>query len=359
MTLERDAAWQERYERGLGALAAGDEDAPGHLLACFEDDPQRAEPLQALARHSREAGAHELACALAEHALALPAGGPLDPALERRLYEELMLSAHGARRVELGLAACERLVRPRGQAREFYEYVARNETFYASNVEALRRGHFALSRSLLSREGVEYSALNPSVVRRGDRCAVNVRLVNYRVEGGRSWISKSSDGVIRTRNVTLDWDPETEDVLSETEWTFSAPATWSRETRVRGLEDVRWTEHRGGVWFTATCYELPEHAGSPQVVLGRMNPTLDAVEHVTGLRYAGSGPVEKNWLPWSLGGVLYLVYAYDPLTVLHVDPSSGTAEVAFRSTPGWYAESLRGAAAPIRLPASERWLAVV
>jgi hypothetical protein len=174
------------------------------------------------------------------------------------------------------------------------------------------------------------------------------------------YVSSDPDQIIRTRNVTLGWDAERGRVLSERESASGIPAHWPRDTAIRGLEDVRWTVHEDRVWFSATCCQVPGGNGSPRVVLGRMNEALDAVEHLVPLQYERAGEVEKNWVLWSLHGVLCAIYSYDPLLVLRVDPGSGRTSVLSSREPSFYAGRFRGSTAPIPVPgAPGRWLAVV
>jgi hypothetical protein len=285
--------------------------------------------------------------------------GVEDDAYRWRLLEELMLACYYAGERELGLAACEAILAQRGHGDGFREYVARNEVHYLQNLEADRKGAFVVPLALREYGGVEYACLNPSVVEWRGRVVVNVRLVNYRQENGRFYTSCSSDRVIRTRNATLEWDSIRGRSKGARVATVALPEGWDGGGRVQGLEDLRWFVFRDRVWFTATCHHTPGCAGSAQVVLGRMNEELDGVDHLVPLRYAGARRVEKNWLPWVRSAALYLIYSYDPVVILHVDAASGACSEAFVSTPTWNASRCRGSAGPVRVPGTERWVALV
>ena len=355
------------YRHGRCLLAGADIDRGASLLvAAFEQRQIRAEPLYALARHYRGRGCLQLAFTFAERALELPLPVAersfVEPAVyDWQVWEELMLSGYYVARPgrELGLAACERLLARPQASSEFHDYVANNELFYVEPIQAARRGTFSVSIPLREPDGADYVATNPTVVQLGGRTLVNVRLVNYRQERGQRSVSLSLDGCYRTRNVTLDWDFASACARAEHESSARVALPWPDEGGVRGLEDMRWVIHRERVWFTAACFNVPGHEGSSRIVLGRMSAALDAIEHVVPVDYCDARAIEKNWLPWSRNDTLYLIYSYDPCLVLHVEPSTGRALPAFASQPAWCARRLRGSAAPVRIPGSQRWLALV
>lgn len=357
--------WYAHYREAMCRLRGGDALGASLLLAVFERCPTRAEPLHALARYYRERGCMQLAFTLARRGLEVVR--PIGAARAYRtvhdwgFWEEVMISGFysGPDACALGFSACERLLARRDSRPEFQEYVAGNESFYVAPLSGVRRGTIGVSELNRNHEGTEYVCTNPSVVRLNDRTIANVRLVNYRQDRGLSYVSTAGDGVIRTRNVTLEAGSELGEWCAERVSHFRLPADWREEVVVRGLEDMRWVVHRDRVWFTATCCHLPDSDGMPQMVLGRMNEALDAVEHLVAVRYDGALRVEKNWVPWSRDGTLYLVYSYDPFVVLHVDPHSGSASAAFTSEPAFSAKRFRGATSPVPIPGSDHWLALI
>jgi predicted GH43/DUF377 family glycosyl hydrolase len=360
--------WYARYREGLCLLQLGEhERGVGTLLAAFGERAARAEPLHALARHYREQSQHHLALLFARSGLDVPY--PVNDTLfvstgvyDWQLWEEIMIAAYytGEAHHELGLSACERLLGRRGHPQEFYDYVARNEVFYLPPIEAVRRGTFAVSDVVRMQDGIEYACANPAAVRLGDRVHVNVRLVNYQQERGRSYTTLDPSGRIRTRNVTVEWNPRSDRIVSERESSSGIPADWDWDVRIQGLEDVRWIAHDDRVWFAATCCQVPGRGGQPQVVLGRMNAALDGVDHLVALGSDLARPVEKNWIPWSLGRRLFLIYSYDPFVVVRVDPPTGRTWPAAAQIPQKRAVRFRGSTPPVRIPAAPgRWVLLV
>lgn len=359
--------WYARYRRGLCFLRMRQgERAAGILLEAYDERPWRAEPLWALARHYREQGKNQLAYMLARKALDIPypAGDVLfieKQVYDWQLWEEIMISAYyvGAEHHDLGFEACERLLLRRGHDAAFYDYVAGNEVFYLKPLAAVRRGTFQLPDALRDHDGVPYSPANPTLVRYEDAVYVNVRLLNYDQTGGRGHTPRSPDDRFRTRNVRLRWDPEHDRAPDVVELP-DVPADWPKRTRQLGLEDMRWIEHEGRVWFTATCYQIPEDEDRCRVALGRLDPTLERIDHLVGFKFAEARSLEKNWLLWSRSDGLFVIHSYDPFLVLRMDPVTGEATPAQSIELSWRAERLRGSCPPIPIPGrGGRYLAMV
>jgi tetratricopeptide (TPR) repeat protein len=356
--------WYALFRQGMCLLRLGEaERGAGVLLEAFEERPTRAEPLHALARFYRERGRNRLAALFAVRALELPCPDDTlfvhQQVYQWQLWEEIMISGYYEPKYrDLGFGACERLLARRAHSATFYEYVARNETFYLPPHPVIRRGRFDVPSAWLEEDSTEFHPTNPCIAQLADRTWVNVRLVNYRQTGGHDYVAPG-DGVIRTRNLGLEWNRVTGQIESTRE-VSGMPPLWPQLTRIRGFEDVRWIEHQGRLWFTATCHQVPGAADRCRVVLGRMNQPLDAVEHVVPLSYAGAREVEKNWLPWSVAGELLLIYGYEPLTVLSVNLESGETRVRGQSFATFRAERFRGSGAPVPMSGrAGRWLALV
>ncbi|MQA89390.1 MAG: hypothetical protein GEU90_04015 [Gemmatimonas sp.] len=146
-----EEGWYARYREGLCLLKMGErERGAGTLLEAFDERPERAEPLWALARHYRELGKHQAALPLVLRGLEIPY--PAEDVLfverqvyEWRLWEELMICAYhsGPRYLLFGLEACERLLAQPGHNSAFYDYVAGNEAFYLPVLASRKAGRLA------------------------------------------------------------------------------------------------------------------------------------------------------------------------------------------------------------------------
>lgn len=147
-----EEVWYAHYKRGLCAVRSGDfQRATALLLEAFDLRPTRAEPLKVLAQLYRELGRHHSAFMFATRGLTINFPNADVLFVERgvyqwQLWEEIMITAYyvGAQYRELGMSACERLRALRGQESWFYDYVARNQTYYLDEVVSLRRGEVPL-----------------------------------------------------------------------------------------------------------------------------------------------------------------------------------------------------------------------
>ena len=93
-----------------------------------------------------------------------------------------------------------------------------------------------------------------------------------------------------------------------------------REHWVKGLEDCRLV--RLGERLAFTCTTTDRHpSGLIQLSLMTLDEGMRVTHHVP-LTGHGDDRVQKNWLPFvdEATGDLLAVYAYEPLTVLRIDP---------------------------------------
>lgn len=262
------------------------------------------------------------------------------------------------RRLRLLLwTALEKKMLRRGAEATFYDNAVSDEAVYLLKLPVIKAGTFRIAGKFLEKGTGRYHAANPTIARLDDRTWVNVRLVNYEKRGHGAVIS--GDGVIRTRNLTLEWCART-GLAESVHEAAGVPDSWPQATGIRGLEDQRWLVHQGRMWFSACCAQVPYAAGRCSMVLGRMNKALDAVEHLVPLHYVAAREAEKNWLLWSAGGQLLVIYGYHPFTVLSVDPESGQTRVFRQLRSEFHARRYRGSAGPIAIPERPgHWLVLV
>jgi tetratricopeptide (TPR) repeat protein len=345
--------WFAAYRHGQCLLRL-DRKAEGAvaLLEAWGERPHRAEPLVELARHYREAGRNAIALMLARQAMRtpLPASDTLFVDVGAHTVvplEEASIAAYYCGDRALGMQAAERIVANRDVQVHVREKAACNQTFYLDNLPVLQRGRFPIPDGLDEKYGMHYAGTNPTIVSAGDSdYEVHVRLVNYRQTNGRNYDAEG--GVFRTRGAALRWSPEQGPAKPPEEVQAQMPPDWS-ETTINGLEDVRWVQHEGAVWFTATCCQVPGAGGWPRVVLGRMSSDLRSVERVLKLEYGKQGERdrEKNWVPWSVQGELLLIYGYDPFVVVKVNTETGACTEVRRLAPQFCSSRWKGSTAPV------------
>jgi hypothetical protein len=205
---------------------------------------------------------------------------------------------------------------------------------------------------------VEYLTSSPSIVERDKDYLINVRLVNYDHERGRWFVARHKDRIIRTENALVEgWHP---DGYASSDLRMGVLQTRISERwpkgRILGLEDVRLCQHGGDVWFTATTCQTPNGGDKSKVVLGKLGG------EVYELSFSHENEYEKNWLPWSVGGDLLLVYSHEPFTVLRpYHCTDGTYACAVRQNEKFSfcrMARYRGGAAPVNV-GDNRWLSLI
>lgn len=344
-----DEPWYCLFRKGLCLLQLGDAQAADVLLRAYNERPIRAEPLYYLARHYREQSQSHVALALTELAqkIPYPAGAFFVETgiyTGRVLAEEIAINAWHAGKYELGMQATEDLARQRDQYPGFYEQMSRHSSFYAEPLVTHAAGRIEVPEGI--RKG--YSASSPALVEHAGAWYIHSRLVNYQHEKGWSFVSRDPDGVIRTRGARARWTPE----AGASDWLeldAALPADWP-PSHVVGAEDQRWAVHAGRVYVTANTWQSPVKPGTPHMLLGRLDEALTRVEKWWPLPSPLGCPVEKNWLPWPRDGELFLVYGYDPFTILHWDEKSESVQLAGQWPSPFAAHRFRGSAGPVPHP---------
>lgn len=318
-------------------------------LKAYQMRPQRSEPLLMLATDHRERGENEVAVMFAEMGAGIPV--PAD-----HLFLETYAYRHGFRH-EIAIAGfysvhpsvraqayedCMDLTTTASAPRFVRDTAIRNAIHYLRSATEAFGDRIRLHKLAIEATSPELVAMNPSVaVRREDGALVaNVRWVNYRIG---AW-----PPVIRTENehVTLALDDAGVRVLSRRLLVDATGVERVPHARIRGFEDLRIFEWRGGWWATSTTRDLSvdEHA---EIVLLRLElppdpRTSGRIVSAHPQRGVSSGRHEKNWVPLVRDDELLLVYEADPTTVLRIDPETLSAVETARSTPDLALDHLRG-----------------
>lgn len=175
-----------------------------------------------------------------------------------------------------------------------------------------------------------WSLFNPSITNGPDATAVMLRRSNYVRDPEGRYFTRDGSPFVRTRNRFRLCDAAGAVVAEHplAEFPGGAPRFTSP---VVGVEDLRpvWLDGRW-VGF-GTCRD--RNAGTvPEMVVwelgveGRGEGTLRVLE--PDPEVVGQTPREqKNWMPFVVGGALYVVYRCTPLIVFEVDVDSGRTRV--------------------------------
>ena len=329
---ESEELWYSRFKIGLAELRLGKEDRGIlTLIRAFDERPHRAEPLTAIARHLREhrgrGSTFGLILARRAFEMPVPSGDLLfvdTKAFCENALEEIAILAYYANEQERGRDAAEELLTSWLADDRQSNQALVNVLFYMHpEIKAIRRGKFEVPKELRTFDGIEYLSSSPTIAPMARNAVVNVRLVNYDHQKGRSFVGRHADKKIRTENIICDFDLDSGSCGPFVLQKFEVPNDWTNESRILGLEDERWVRHQDQRFFTAVVYQIPGHVAFPQMALGAEGRFGFSVQP---LLYDGAQAVEKSWLPFSYKGDLLLVYGYEPFRILKVDIETARCE---------------------------------
>jgi len=155
----------------------------------------------------------------------------------------------------------------------------------------------------------DYIPSSTSILRDGDGYLLNIRYVNYRIQGGGSYLMSvdgvlSSENPVRTTNYMLHVDADFNAVGEATELRPDFPSL--RTSRIQGLEDLRLYREGDETRWIATSVEY-SHDGNVRQVMGRYGKHLSSP---TSLKTPQQSDCEKNWIPLGNDEFIYGWHPY-------------------------------------------------
>ena len=338
------------YQAGVLRSQSDPDAALRLLLDAWESRPARAEPLHELARLSRCAGRHHAAYLYANRGLELPY--PDDVLfVERSVYEwgllfEFAIAAYWVGEVDAALQANERLLAERRYPPELERFVLgnRDHCLRRSGRSAIR-GPAVLRALAPSTELGEFRLdvepawpqFNPSIAAAGEGYRTIVRTANYRIEQG-AYVFLGDAQVIETINYLVELDRSLT-VRRVAPIDDRADGPPRHPSRVLGYEDCRLVRV-GDSWAASATVRDRNPDELCEVALLKVDG--DAITDVTLLPAGEPGAHEKNWMPFTVDGLLHFLYSCAPTVVLRCDPRSGEVErIAYDEGPA-EARRLRG-----------------
>ena len=133
-----------------------------------------------------------------------------------------------------------------------------------------------------------------------------------------------------------------------------------RQTHVTCWEDMRLFYYKDNFWVIATGIDT-HYQKSHQMVLGKLSITKSecCITETHLLNYAGWN-IQKNWLPVPKGDELFIIYRYEPFTVLKYDETAGKlTQVVQKTQHSVYCDGFRGSSVPFYCPIKNRWIMLV
>ncbi len=344
---EEEEAWYSVLCRARCLLGKKDIlAAKSELSKAFVLRPWRAESLHDLAKICLDTMEHKKAHSFAK--LGLSISLPLSESLfvEKTVYEwgfrfDLAISSYYVGDTDEGARQCEYLRTTNGSPHK--SWALENVTFYIKKLPSK-----IIDIKFNPEPG--WSACNPSIVKFGDKYAIVVRTVNYKINPGHLYESDSS-GKIKTRNFLLIVD-----------MSFSVESSVELETptgypsSVEGLEDVRiYDISKESITALANRSDwdfAPDGFSRLQPRMKRCSWSFDGKSISTeSINVSPEHVCEKNWLPFVFAGQHLAVYWHSPFKIINLDTSDTVHEKTFQSVD---LGGFRGSSSPI--PWDNGWL---
>lgn len=314
----QEEVWMAAYKGAQSLLYAGKTAEGVHgLLAAYNMNPSRAEPLFALARHYRERPDQQATALLfAEAGLQIP-----KPAeglfLETGVYdwglrEERAICANYSKDPSVwqrGLADCDWLSTSKEVPHGTRWQARRNLYYYSQSLETLFPSVKRTRIDFPCEDG--WWAMNASLLpRREGGLWLLQRTCNFKVDKVSGEYSMPQ-GITRTRNFLCHLDGDLK-IVTATELHID-PEPPVNYPWVLGFEDMRLFEDNcADLWISATTRQLDADGGLCEIVMGRI--FHDRVVHWEVVSSRADRRNEKNWAP-IIGDPFAWLYLHDPFTV--------------------------------------------
>ncbi len=340
----QEEIWYSKYMIGDMYAADGNWDAAlTAYLDAFQYNPRRAEPLYKVARYYRIKGDKEVAYLFAKRASQIPY--PKNDLLfiyhdiyDYQIDEELSIVSDRTPFKQDGLKAANRLLLNRNVPQYVKDQTHRNLIFYVENIKAMRT--FPLKIELPK----YYNNMHSSIQKTDSGYTLICRAVNYRQRGASQfWTEDPQDKTIRTKNylVELDKNFRLQSQKELVDKTTQNPTWWCR---FEGHEDCRLFTYNNEPHYI--CTTANTHPDNIAQSLAKISPDC-TINTLIPLHGPDPKRCEKNWLPIVQDDNLFVLYSYDPFTMLKVYPDSGKTETALSYTPNHDFSRFRGSCAPI------------
>lgn len=352
----KEEYWFSKYMLGDSFQQKGKwEEALYWYLEAFQTNPNRTEPLQKVASYYREKGQNDLAYIFAKHGVKIPVQQDRslldDVSLSHYQFDiDLSISAFYTRFKEDGFAAADHLVLTKNVPWYFKDNTYRNMLFYTQNLKNARYYPLSIDLPLIENSATEhYYPMNPSILKTKEGYQVILRSVNYTQTGAKIFTTLDVDGIFRTRNFLVSYDPAF-NLQTQSEIVEFLPRERAPPCLVDGMEDCRIISFEDSYWFTCNTRDTNPN-GMPQITLCKLAEQrarkFIEVERLTPLLGPNPNRCEKNWLPFVKDGAIHVIYSYDPFIIYKPDLVSGECKTVLSYTTNLDFSHFRGSAGPI------------
>ena len=301
-------------------------------LDAWQRHPSRAESLYEIVKHYRVTGKQQIAQLFLDRAIKIPY--PRDDVLfiKAAIYSYLMDYEQSIIAFYTGTPYNHRATLSLMEHDDVRHNVMDNYKFYQkclAKLPGIQKWDFCGTREeTVGGRADGFVSSSPCLFRdeRGGY-AINVRYVNYRIEGDGSYKFRHSDGKITTLQLFHRLDRDLKP--TETQWISDVEYP---DRRYHGVEDVKVLSHGGALRFLGT---VEDGAGRVAVGAGVYEPTGSKLSATALTSPFGRG-CEKNWCYFEDSrGSLRVIYDWSPLRIGRVEAGSMKLEEE-KPTPGFF-----------------------
>lgn len=300
--------------------------ALSYYLEAYQFNPERAEPIQRIARYYRSNDEHGLAYFFAKQGAAIPY--PSDqslfisyPVYDYMFDEDISISAFYTPYKDEGFASINRLILNKSAPDYIRGRAYQNSLYYVKPLKNASFSPIDIDLPLIREgSGMYYLPMNPSIKKTEDGYQVICRTVNYLQIGAKHFQSLDildPSNTVKTRNFLVEYDRNF-NLLGQQEIIENLQREHVRFVNIQGLEDCRLFDFKGSNWFT--CTTLDTNPGQqPQITLCKLEDGSGGSEIHVEQFIPFMGPdlfrCEKNWLPLVKDGELHMIYSFDPFII--------------------------------------------
>jgi glycosyltransferase involved in cell wall biosynthesis len=334
-------------------------------LEAYNARPMRVEPLYHLAREYRLKGINHLAYLFSKIGMQTPENGDAlfienGPRLFGFMQEMSISGYYNEFSRDDAKRAVNQLLITRNIPIDVRGEAENNIIFYLDKLPATHNELKIITPPI--KPGLNYRQMNTSVTECGNLAIV--RTVNYDQEKC-SYTIHDDQQIVKTRNFLLNLQRYhksgvtfKEDIIELME-NEKTRYNYERYTHhIIGLEDSRIFLHKNRIWFTCTLTDANKEF-LPKIGLCRVDGKWDrkklrligctgAIESIYLLEGPDPNRCEKNWLPYSKDGEIYLIYGYQPFKIYKVTKEF-KLEIHIESNVNFELSSMRGSASPIKV----------
>ena len=336
-----------------------DELAITEWIKGYESLPSRNETLYKIVQYYRNRGRNHSAHLFLKQAIGIPYPKDLvlfieHPVYDYKLVEELSIIGYYVNKIHEGLVACQYLMLTPSIPQFLKDSTLSNSFFYIPKLESSSYQSFSVTTDEPYISSSACLHLFKDDKEQNQYKGV-VRAVNYSLNDQFQYTMRDSKGLVRTKNYWTEFDQSGKQQTSyELVCVDNRPL--ARDSHIKGFEDIRVCWHKDKLYGIGVHWEYGKH-NHPSIVFFHL-PVVDGkhvIDRVMPVTYKDD-ICQKNWVLFSDGKDLCIIYSHHPLTILRLDTETGQTTVVKEEYSEYDLTNVRGSAIPVRV--GEDWLVV-